>query len=215
MGTKFVKERTGAAPFAAPFHKRRFNKRDIFLLGLWMRNGPWRWVDTKGANTVTIKEQYTNDTLVIDDSRELGQLVHAPWTGSYWALRFQSLTTRRLDQKAPIHVSGRFPGAGPLMKILKPDRATHWDCEPISSVDIVDTVLIGHCVVAGNVRRSALALRSCRQTLLKPRRSRKTHHHRWAQTTLTTPGCGLLIARWTSTRKRWAGTIAWKRQSLQ
>ena len=55
--------------------------------------------------------------------------------------------------------------------------------DPISSVDIVDTEnLIGRCVVAGNVRRSAaLALGQAddRRYLEMKNDQEKLYHHRW------------------------------------
>jgi ribonucleoside-triphosphate reductase len=89
---------------------------------------------------------------------------------------------------APIHgFGGTSSGSGPLGRTYTKDLTElyHWSRigEQISSVDIVDTEnLIGRCVVAGNVRRSAaLALgnHEDREYLQMKNDSEKLAHHRW------------------------------------
>ena len=75
MGTKFVTERTGAALFNCAFRSTAdLSTKGGYIFG-WIMDalmvGVGVGFDTKGAGTLTIHEpQYTNDTLVIDDSRE-------------------------------------------------------------------------------------------------------------------------------------------------
>ena len=75
MGTKFVEERTGAALFNCAFRSTQDLDRKGGYIFSWIMDalmvGVGVGFDTKGAGTVTIMEpMYTNDTLVIDDSRE-------------------------------------------------------------------------------------------------------------------------------------------------
>ena len=75
MGTKFVEERTAAGLFNCAFRSTRDVATKGGYLFAWMMDalmvGIGVGFDTEGAGTINIQEpQYTNDTLVIDDSRE-------------------------------------------------------------------------------------------------------------------------------------------------
>ena len=75
MGTKFVEERTAAGLFNCAFRSTRDIATKGGYLFAWMMDalmvGIGVGFDTEGAGTITIKEpKYTNDTLVIDASRE-------------------------------------------------------------------------------------------------------------------------------------------------
>jgi ribonucleoside-triphosphate reductase len=193
MGTKFVKERTGAALFNCAFRSTAdLSTKGGYIFG-WIMDalmvGVGVGFDTKGAGTVTICEpQYTNDVLVIDDSREgWVDSVHALLDGfllGYKVPKFDYSAIR--PEGAPIHgFGGTSSGAGPLIELHKnlTELYTSRIGESISSVDIVDTEnLIGRCVVAGNVRRSAaLALGEHSDThyLEMKNDQEKLYHHRW------------------------------------
>ncbi|MEK9696450.1 MAG: hypothetical protein VW270_11835, partial [Candidatus Poseidoniales archaeon] len=80
---------------------------------------------------------------------------------------------------------GTSSGHGPLKELHESltELFTPKIGEPISSVDIVDTEnLIGRCVVAGNVRRSAalaMGRHDDTQYLEMKNDSEKLMHHRW------------------------------------
>ena len=90
MGTKFVEERTGAALFNCAFRSTQDLSSKGGYIFSWIMDalmvGVGVGFDTKGAGTVTIKEpEYTNDTLVIDDSREGWVNSFKPYlTDSFW-----------------------------------------------------------------------------------------------------------------------------------
>ena len=75
MGTKFIEERTAAGLFNCAFRSTKDLSTKGGYLFAWMMDalmvGIGVGFDTEGAGTITICEpQYTNDTLIIDDSRE-------------------------------------------------------------------------------------------------------------------------------------------------
>tara|TARA_R100001126_G_scaffold102454_1_gene86677 strand:- start:1040 stop:3007 length:1968 start_codon:yes stop_codon:yes gene_type:complete len=193
MGTKFVKERTGAALFNCAFRSTSDVSTKGGYIFAWIMDalmvGVGVGFDTKGANTVTIKEpEYTNDTLVIDDSREgWVNSVHALLDGFLLGAKVPKFDYSAIrPEGAPIHgFGGTSSGAGPLIELHEDltELYTSRIGEPISSVDIVDTEnLIGRCVVAGNVRRSAaLALgdHADRHYLEMKNDQEKLYHHRW------------------------------------
>ncbi|HCC83050.1 MAG TPA: fused protease/ribonucleoside-triphosphate reductase, partial [Methylophaga sp.] len=118
--------------------------------------------DTLGAGTITIREpQFTNDVHVIDDSREgWVNSVHMLLDGFFFGNRvpkFDYSAIRPLG--APIlGFGGTSSGYAPLKEVHDnlTELFTDKVGETITSVDIVDVEnLIGRCVVAGNVRRSA------------------------------------------------------------
>jgi adenosylcobalamin-dependent ribonucleoside-triphosphate reductase len=145
--------------------------------------------DTLGADTLTIKEpEFTNETHVIPDSRE-------GWVDSVKMLLNGYLFGTKVPNfdysairpyGAPINgFGGTSSGAGPLEELHRDLRQLYAARigQNITSVDIVDTEnLIGRCVVAGNVRRSAaLALgnHEDREYLQMKNDSEKLAHHRW------------------------------------
>jgi ribonucleoside-triphosphate reductase len=193
MGTKFVEERTAAGLFNCAFRSTRDLSTKGGYLFAWMMDalmvGIGVGFDTEGAGTVTIQEpQYTNDVLVIDDSRE-------GWVDSVHMLLDGFLTGAKVPkfdysairpEGALIHgFGGTSSGSGPLIELHENLTELYIDKvgEPVSSVDIVDTEnLIGRCVVAGNVRRSAaLAMGKFDDTryLEMKNDQEKLYHHRW------------------------------------
>lgn len=146
--------------------------------------------DTKGADKIVIKKpQEGHFKFVIPDSRE----------GWVEALRLM-LEAYFIGQKVPEYdfseirpagtpirgFGGIASGPGPLKEMLNDQQKILEKRigEPITSVDILDIMnLVGKCVVAGNVRRSAeIALGeatdfdfvTCKQD------KEKLYHHRWA-----------------------------------
>jgi len=193
MGTKFVTERTGAALFNCAFRSTSdLSAKGGYIFG-WIMDalmvGVGVGFDTKGAGTITIQEpQYTNDTFVIDDSRE-------GWVNSVQILldgflsgakvpKFDYSAIRPLG--ALIHgFGGTSSGPDPLVELHANLQELFVDKvgELITSVDIVDIEnLIGRCVVSGNVRRSAaLALGTHEDIhyLEMKNDQEKLYHHRW------------------------------------
>ncbi len=75
MGTKFIEERTAAGLFNCAFRSTKDLSNKGGYLFAWMMDalmvGIGVGFDTEGAGSITITEpQFTNDTLIIDDSRE-------------------------------------------------------------------------------------------------------------------------------------------------
>ena len=193
MGTKFIYERTGAGLFNCAFRSTKSLADKGGYLFAWMMDalmvGIGVGFDTLGAKTFTVKEpQWTNDTLVIEDSRE-------GWVNSVHILldgyilgkkvpKFDYLAIRGKGE--PIRgFGGTSSGPDPLIELhdnlkmlLEPKIG-----EQIESVDIVDIEnLIGRCVVAGNVRRSAaLAIGEYNDEdyLTMKNDQEKLYHHRW------------------------------------
>jgi len=193
MGTKFVEERTAAGLFNCAFRSTRDIATKGGYLFAWMMDalmvGIGVGFDTEGAGTITIKEpKYTNDTLVIDDSRE-------GWVDSVHVLLdgfFLGGKVPKFDYSAirgagePIRgFGGTSSGHGPLLELHNNLTSLFSEKigEDISSVDIVDTEnLIGRCVVAGNVRRSAalaMGLHNDFEYLGMKNDQEKLYHHRW------------------------------------
>jgi adenosylcobalamin-dependent ribonucleoside-triphosphate reductase len=193
MGTKFVNNRTAAGLFNCAFRStRELNTKGGYLFS-WMMDALMLGIgvgfDTLGADTLTIKEpEFTNETHVIPDSRE-------GWVDSVKMLLNGYLFGTKVPNfdysairpyGAPINgFGGTSSGAGPLEELHRDLRQLYAARvgQNITSVDIVDTEnLIGRCVVAGNVRRSAaLALgnHEDREYLQMKNDSEKLAHHRW------------------------------------
>ena len=193
MGTKFVEERTAAGLFNCAFRSTKDLAAKGGYLFAWMMDalmvGIGVGFDTEGAGTITIREpQYTNDTLIIDDSREgWVDSVHMLLDGFFFGSRVPKFDYSAIrPEGAPIHgFGGTSSGYGPL-KELHDSLTELYGAkigEPITSVDIVDTEnLIGRCVVAGNVRRSAalaMGRHDDTQYLEMKNDSEKLMHHRW------------------------------------
>ena len=193
MGTKFVEEKTGAALFNCAFRSTKELSTKGGYLFAWMMDALMLGVgvgfDTLGAGTVTICEpEYTNDTLVIDDSREgWVNSVHSLLDGFFFGAKVPKFDYSAI-RPAGAKISGfggTSSGADPLIELHKnlTELFTPKVGEPITSVDLVDTEnLIGRCVVAGNVRRSAaLAMGNYddKHYLQMKNDQEKLYHHRW------------------------------------
>ena len=193
MGTRFIEERTAAGLFNCAFRSTRDLATKGGYLFAWMMDalmvGIGVGFDTEGAGSITIREpHYTNDTLVIDDSREgWVDSVHTLLDGFFFGAKvpkFDYSAIRPLG--APIlGFGGTSSGHGPLKELHESltELFSAKVGEPITSVDIVDTEnLIGRCVVAGNVRRSAalaMGKHDDIQYLEMKNDSEKLMHHRW------------------------------------
>lgn len=166
MGTPYVEERTGAGLFNCAFRSTLdLSNKGAYLFG-WIMDalmvGVGVGFDTRGAGSVTIKPTRFSDSIhIISDDRE-------GWVESVVMLIDAFITGRpvpKFDYSAireagtPIRgFGGTASGPGPLKEL-------HWEIavllgnrvgQPIKSTDIVRiSNLIGKCVVAGNVRRSA------------------------------------------------------------
>jgi len=193
MGTKFVEERTAAGLFNCAFRSTRDLASKGGYLFAWMMDalmvGVGVGFDTEGAATVTIQEpQWTNDTLVIDDSREgWVDSVHALLDGFFFGDKVPKFDYSAIRKEGALikGFGGTSSGPGPLIELHKnlTELYSSKIGESITSVDIVDTEnLIGRCVVSGNVRRSAaLAMGRHDDTryLEMKNDQEKLYHHRW------------------------------------
>ena len=193
MGTKFVEERTAAGLFNCAFRSTKEISTKGGYIFSWMMDALMLGIgvgfDTLGADTLLVTEpKYTNDIHIIEDSRE-------GWVNSVRILLDGFLLGGRVpnfDYSAirgpgePIKgFGGTSSGAGPLKELhdsLK-ELYTPMIGLRIDSVTIVDTEnLIGRCVVAGNVRRSAaLALGNAHdlEYLQMKNDQEKLYSHRW------------------------------------
>ena len=193
MGTKFVEERTAAGLFNCAFRSTRDLGTKGGYLFAWMMDalmvGVGVGFDTEGERSVTIKEpEYTNDIHIIDDSRE-------GWVNSVHMLLdgfFFGEKVPKFDYSAIRPEGAPIKGFGGTSSGFKPLKELHGDLtalfskkigEDITSVDIVDTEnLIGRCVVAGNVRRSAalaMGKHDDMYYLQMKNDQEKLYHHRW------------------------------------
>ena len=193
MGTKFIEERTAAGLFNCAFRSTRDLATKGGYLFAWMMDalmvGVGVGFDTEGAGTITICEpQYTNDTLVIDDSREgWVDSVHTLLDGFFFGgkvPKFDYSAIRELGAEIK-GFGGTSSGPGPLIELHKNLKELYSAKigEAITSVDIVDTEnLIGRCVVSGNVRRSAalaMGRHDDMRYLEMKNDQEKLYHHRW------------------------------------
>tara|TARA_B100001094_G_scaffold326112_1_gene381652 strand:- start:6369 stop:8336 length:1968 start_codon:yes stop_codon:yes gene_type:complete len=193
MGTKFVEERTGAALFNCAFRSTQDIDRKGGYIFSWIMDalmvGVGVGFDTKGAGTITIKEpEYTGDVHMIDDSREgWVNSVQILLNGFFFGHKVPKFDYSAIrPEGALIHgFGGTSSGSGPLVELHKnlSELYAPKAGEQITSVDIVDTEnLIGRCVVAGNVRRSAaLAIgeHDDIRYLEMKNDQEKLYHHRW------------------------------------
>ena len=193
MGTKFVQERTGAGLFNCAFRSTKDISTKGGYLFAWIMDalmvGIGVGFDTKGAGTATIRQpNFVDDVYVIDDSREgWVRSVRILLDGYYFGSdvpHFDYSAIRPLG--APIKgFGGTSAGHEPLM-LLHNNLKGLYDTrigEAVTSVDIVDTEnLIGKCVVAGNVRRSAalaLGAHDDKEYLSMKNDEEKLYSHRW------------------------------------
>ena len=193
MGTKFVNERTAAGLFNCAFRStRELNSKGGYLFA-WMMDALMLGIgvgfDTLGAGSLTVQQpEFTNENYVIDDSREgWVQSVKILLNGFLFGAKVPTFDYSAIrPYGAPINgFGGTSSGHGPLKELHESliELYTPRIGQPITSVDIVDTEnLIGRCVVAGNVRRSAaLALGGHEdfEYLQMKNDSEKLAHHRW------------------------------------
>ena len=193
MGTKFIEERTAAGLFNCAFRSTKDISTKGGYLFAWMMDalmvGIGVGFDTEGAGTITIAEpEYTNDTLVIDDSREgWVNSVHTLLDGFFFGGKvpkfdYSAIRPYGAEIKG---FGGTSSGADPLIELHKnlTELYTARIGDQITSVDIVDTEnLIGRCVVSGNVRRSAALAMGTHddiQYLEMKNDQEKLYHHRW------------------------------------
>ena len=193
MGTKFVEERTAAGLFNCAFRSTKEISTKGGYIFSWMMDALMLGIgvgfDTLGADTLLVTEpKYTNDIHIIEDSRE-------GWVNSVRILLDGFLLGGRVpnfDYSAirgagePIKgFGGTSSGAGPLKELHDSLKSLYSPMIGlrIDSVTIVDTEnLIGRCVVAGNVRRSAaLALGNANdlEYLQMKNDQEKLYSHRW------------------------------------
>ena len=193
MGTEFVQKRTAAGLFNCAFRSTKELPTHGGYLFSWMMDALMLGIgvgfDTLGAGTVTIKQPiYTEDIHTIADSREgwvrsVNILLNGFFFGDevpkfdYSAIRGPGTEIKGFG--------GTASGPAPLIELHDHLKELYTDRvgSPITSVDIVDTEnLIGRCVVAGNVRRSAaLALGQYDDMdyLTMKNDQEKLGHHRW------------------------------------
>ena len=193
MGTKFVNDRTAAGLFNCAFRStRELNTKGGYLFS-WMMDALMLGIgvgfDTLGAGTLTVQRpEFTNEAFVIPDSREgWVDSVKILLNGFFYGAKVPAFDYSAIrPYGAPIHgFGGTSSGSGPLEELHASlsELYTARFGNPITSVDIVDTEnLIGRCVVAGNVRRSAaLALGNHEDLdyLQMKNDPEKLAHHRW------------------------------------
>ncbi len=193
MGTEFIHKRTAAGLFNCAFRSTKELPTHGGYLFSWMMDALMLGIgvgfDTLGAGTVIINQPvYTEDVHVIADSREgwvrsVNTLLNGFFFGDevpkfdYSAIRGPGAEIKGFG--------GTASGPGPLIELHNHLKNLYTDRigSTITSVDIVDTEnLIGRCVVAGNVRRSAaLALGQYDDMdyLTMKNDQEKLGHHRW------------------------------------
>jgi|TARA_R110002126_G_scaffold118158_1_gene258001 ribonucleoside-triphosphate reductase len=193
MGTKFVEERTAAGLFNCAFRSTKEISTKGGYLFSWMMDALMLGIgvgfDTLGAGTLTIvKPKYTNDVHIIDDSREgWVNSVHILLNGFLLGGKIPHFDYSSIRPEGALikGFGGTSSGAGPLKELHDSLKSLYSPMigELIDSITIVDTEnLIGRCVVAGNVRRSAaLAMGSYddRQYLEMKNDQEALYHHRW------------------------------------
>lgn len=193
MGTEFVEERTAAGLFNCAFRSTKDLSTKGGYLFAWMMDALMLGIgvgfDTEGEGTVTIREpQYTNDVLVIDDSREgWVDSVHMLLDGFIFGAKVPKFDYSAIRPIGALirGFGGTSSGPGPLKELHQSLSELYSSKigESITSVDIVDTEnLIGRCVVAGNVRRSAalaMGRYDDKEYLEMKNDDEKLYHHRW------------------------------------
>jgi len=167
MGTRHMYERGGAALNNCGFVSTRDIAHDYAAPFLWMIHmsmlGVGVGFDTRGRGTVRIhKPARCDDVHTIQDSREgwaeaLGRLL-AAYAGR-GALPSRWDYSRIRPRNTPLKSFGGFAsGPQPLREMLETLQNLHDShvAKPVDARLIVDTMnIIGRCVVAGGIRRSA------------------------------------------------------------
>ena len=195
MGTRYLYERGGAALNNCGFVSTRniaADYADPFVWMLWMSFvGVGVGFDTRGRDTVTIEPPARSEEKhVIGDSREgwaeaVGRLLRA-YTGRA-ALPAEWDYSQIRPQGTPLKsFGGVASGPGPLREMLQSLRQLYDEYvgKKVDSRLIVDTMnIIGRCVVAGGIRRSAqiaFGEPDDRQFLDLKQDRQKLHEYRWA-----------------------------------
>jgi len=193
MGTKFVNTRTAAGLFNCAFRStKELNTKGGYLFA-WMMDALMLGIgvgfDTLGAGTLTAQEpEFVNETHTIPDSREgWVDSVRILLNGYFFGAKVPEFDYSAIRPYGALinGFGGTSSGSGPLEELHADLRELYTARigEEITSVDIVDTEnLIGRCVVAGNVRRSAaLAMGKYddRRYLEMKNDQEKLYHHRW------------------------------------
>ena len=193
MGTKFVEEKTGAGLFNCAFRSTKDLASKGGYIFSWIMDalmvGIGVGFDTKGADSVTIKSpEWSSETHEIPDSREgWVESVKILLDGFYFGSKVPAFDYSAIRPAGALikGFGGTSSGAGPLVELHENliELYNSRIGKTISSTDIVDTEnLIGRCVVAGNVRRSAaLAIGEYddEQYLMMKNDQEKLYHHRW------------------------------------
>lgn len=193
MGTKYVEQRGGAALNNCAFVSTIDLDKDavkpfMFLMDMSMV-GVGVGFDTTGADKCEVVRPVGTTEVVVDDSREgwvdaLRIMLEAFTKGG--PLPSYDVTLVRIAGEPIKGFGGTASGPEPLLEMLNDIRAIFEARmgDKLSSTDIVDIGnLIGRCVVAGNVRRSAEIVfgnpDDTEFSLLKQDKD-KLIHHRWA-----------------------------------
>lgn len=193
MGTKFVNERTAAGLFNCAFRSTKEMSTKGGYLFAWMMDALMLGIgvgfDTLGAGTLTIEEpEWTREAFVIDDSREgWVDSVEMLLNGFFFGTKVPEFDYSAIRPAGALikGFGGTSSGHGPLKELHESliNLYENRSGQQITSIDIVDTEnLIGRCVVAGNVRRSAaLALGNHEdyEYLQMKNDPEKLAHHRW------------------------------------
>ena len=167
MGTRFMYERGGAALNNCGFISTRDIARDYADPFAWMMRmtmlGVGVGFDTRGAGTVSIsKPTVGDDPHVVGDSREgwaaaLRRLLQA-YVGEATLPSRWDVSEIRLRGTPLEGFGGVASGPGPLKRLFSDLGSLYagYAGRPVDARLIVDTMnLIGRCVVAGGIRRSA------------------------------------------------------------
>lgn len=167
MGTNFIYERGGMAlnncGFVSTSDIRYRGVRPFLFVMDALMNGVGMGFDTEGAGYVTLQKPmpYSKHKLVIPDSREgwvdsVGYVLNAYFTGS--EIPWFNYSKIRAHGE-PIRGFGGIASGPEPLKELHEMLVEFLEVRVglnLSSSDIVDIMnMIGKCVVAGNVRRSA------------------------------------------------------------
>jgi ribonucleoside-triphosphate reductase len=194
MGTQFMYERGGAALNNCGFVSTRNINVDFCDPFLWVFRmsmlGVGVGFDTRGKGKVTIlKPVQSNESHTIEDSRE-------GWAGALERLLLAYMAKGTLPQQWDFNrirpkgsrlnsIGGHASGREPLNKMLASLKALYngYIERHVDSALIVDTMnIIGRCVVAGGIRRSAqIALGDVDDTQFLDLKSdkQKTADYRW------------------------------------
>jgi len=193
MGTKFVEERTGAGLFNCSFRSTREIDTKGGYLFRWIMDALMLGVgvgfDTLGSRKLTVKQpEWIDEVHYVPDDREgWCESVQILLDGYFFGQRVPRFDYSKIrEYGAPIKGFGGTSSGYKPLKQLHDDLKELYDeriGKEIRSTTIVDTEnLIGKCVVAGNVRRSAaLALGEYNDMdyLSMKNDEKKLYSHRW------------------------------------